>query len=52
MSGAAGITEAAPKPLDKGGGMWPAERVTDYVAQKRHEAARFGTKLGVADARK
>lgn len=44
--------EAAPKPLDKGGGMWPAERVTDYVAQKRHEAARFVTKLGVADARK
>lgn len=44
--------ESAPKPLDKGGGMWPAERVTDYVAQKRHEAARFVTKLGVADARK
>ena len=36
----------------RAGGMWPAERVTDYVAQKRHEAARFVTKLGVADARK
>ena len=44
--------DAAPKPLDEGGGMWPAERVTDYVAQKRHEVARFVTELGVADARK
>lgn len=44
--------ERAPKPLDKGGGMWPRERVTDYVAQKRHEAAKFVTNLGVQDTAK
>ena len=32
--------------------MWPRERVTAYVAQKRHEAAKFETNLGVQDTAK
>lgn len=38
---AADAAEAArPKPLDRGGGMWPAERAWDYAANVAHESRR------------